>query len=560
MLIRRLRTHKRNNGCRVLKPGMAINMGRCDMKILFSMLLASGLLLSDALAQSPVALTVTNVPGYAISTNFSGLSFGTISLKSGSKSYFFDSSDTQMVTLFQQLGTKSLRVGGTSVDTNNSDYTPATPDVDALFRFAKAAGVKVIYSVQLENGNPTQDAAMAGYVQQNYGQFLDCFAIGNEPNNYGINDPSINNFSSYLSQWNAFANVITNAVPGAQFGGPDGDSSSIGNSWGAQFASTQAGSGIVKAIQLHDYAGGSSAGLTIQQIINDILSSSWDSVTYPGEYAACGSPALSLGFPYRFTEANSFYTGGGAGVSGGNNCFATALFSLDFMHWWTLYDCQMACFHTSMWKYNGVFYPDSNGNYQVYPIGYGIKAFDLGGHGNVLPVGIVNTNGLNLTAYAVVDPTNLYVTIINRENGTSARNAVVTIQAPDLIPQNAAAIYLTAPNNDPSATNGITLGGAPITDNSPWQGQWASLGITNGQCTVMVAACSAAIVKMAVQAAAPVIGFVLADAALTLTYSGTLLSSTNLAGPYLPVAGASPPLYAVPATSSQMFYRVRATH
>jgi hypothetical protein len=511
-----------------------------------------------ARAQSPVGLIVTNSSGYAISTNFSGLSFGTISLKPGSHGYFFDSSDAQMLTLFQQLGIKSLRIGGTSVDTNTSDYTPAIPDVDALFRFANAAGVKVIYSLRLENGDPVQDAAMAGYIQDNYLQYLDCFAIGNEPNLYGTADPSIKNFSTYLAQWNAFANVITNSVPGAQFGGPDSDSSSTGNSWGRQFASAEAGSGLVEAIQFHEYAGGSSAGLTIQQIINEVLSNKWDTVTYPAEFAACGSPALSSGLPYRFTEANSFYTGGGAGVFGGNDCFATALFSLDYMHWWTLYNCEMACFHTSMWKYNGVFYPDSKGNYQVYPIGYGIKAFDLGGHGNVLPVGIVNTNALNLTAYAVADPTNLYVTFINRENGTNARDAAVTIQTSGYVPQNALAMFLTA--NVPSATNGITLGGAPITDNGPWQGKWSTLGVTNGQCTVTVAACSAAIIKMALQPAAPVISLTLANAVPTILYTGTLLCSTNLAGPYLPVDGAAPQSYAVPVAGSQMFYRVRTNY
>jgi hypothetical protein len=211
-----------------------------------------------------------------------------------------------------------------------------------------------------------------------------------------------------------------------------------------------------------------------------------------------------------------------------------------------------------MWKYNGVFYPDSKGNYQVYPIGYGIKAFDLGGHGNVLPVGIVNTNALNLTAYAVADPTNLYVTIINRENGTNARDAAVTIQTSGYVPQNALAMFLTA--NVPSATNGITLGGAPITDNGPWQGKWSTLGVTNGQCTVTVAACSAAIIKMALQPAAPVISLTLANAVPTILYTGTLLCSTNLAGPYLPVDGAAPQSYAVPVAGSQMFYRVRTNY
>jgi len=41
-----------------------------------------------------------------------------------------------------------------------------------------------------------------------------------------------------------------------------------------------------------------------------------------------------------------------------------------------------------------------------------------------------------------------------------------------------------------------------------------------------------------------------------INYTGELLSSTNVAGPYTPVPGASPPSYLVPSTNSQMFYRV----
>jgi hypothetical protein len=42
---------------------------------------------------------------------------------------------------------------------------------------------------------------------------------------------------------------------------------------------------------------------------------------------------------------------------------------------------------------------------------------------------------------------------------------------------------------------------------------------------------------------------------LTINFTGTLLSATNVAGPYLPVPGAASPTYAVPMTNSQMFYR-----
>ena len=48
-----------------------------------------------------------------------------------------------------------------------------------------------------------------------------------------------------------------------------------------------------------------------------------------------------------------------------------------------------------------------------------------------------------------------------------------------------------------AATNGVTLGGASITNNAPWLGQWTALNpVTNGQCTVIVPAATAAVVKI----------------------------------------------------------------
>ncbi len=427
-------------------------------------------------------------------------------MKRGPGGYFVDSSSSQVLALFQQMGINYLRIGGTSVDTNNSGFTPTNQDVDALFRFAGAAGVKVAYSVRLMNGDSSQDASLAAHIWNSYRQYLDCFSIGNEPDVYKNQDPAINGFSSYLYKWQNFANVITNSVPGASFGGPDGGSSSTGNSWGTQFATNEANSGIIAAIFFHYYAGGSSAGKTVEDIADEVLSNNWDTAKYPAQFAASGGPALFLGFPYRFTEANSYYTGGSSGVSGGNNCFATALFALDYMHWWAANNCKGVCFHTAMWKYNGVLYPDANGNYQVYPVGYGIKAFDLGGHGNIMPLALANSNQLNLTAFAVEDATNLYVTIVNREHGLGARGAQVTIAPNGFLDGSVQEMYLTAPKADPTATNGITLGGASITNNGPWLGQWTALDpLTNGLCVVTVPAVSAAVVKITPTMMPPII-------------------------------------------------------
>lgn len=56
-------------------------------------------------------------------------------------------------------------------------------------------------------------------------------------------------------------------------------------------------------------------------------------------------------------------------------------------------------------------------------------------------------------------------------------------------------------------------------------------------------------------ATVPTISLAPSGSQLVITYTGTLLSSTNVAGPYGPVMGASPPSYTVPMTDAQRFYR-----
>lgn len=470
------------------------------MKLVLRLICACCLLAGTALAQSPVTIAInTQSPGSNIPPDFLGLSFETANLQyngTGVNGYMFDSTNTQLVTIFTNLGIKNLRIGGISVDTNNlmfPQYTPTNQDIDALFRFAGATGVKVEFSLRLENGIPSQDSAIASYTWTNYNQYLTGLAIGNEPNGYGKGDPTITNFSSYLARWSIFASAVSNAVPGVKLVGPDSSSSS----WVPGFASAENGSSLVKLMTSHQYVGGNSGSLTIQQIISGMLSSSWDTSSYPSYYNVAGAGALTNGFPFHLTEFNS-YVAPYPGTWGGNNCFASALFALDGAHWWASHNCSGVNFHTFLGKYNATIYYDANGNYQFYPIGYGIKGFDVGGHGTVNSLAITNVNGLNLTAYAVTDTNNnLFVTIINKEFGTNARDASVTIAPYGFLNGNVMAMFLTSPGNSPYATNGITIGGATITNNAPWAGQWTTLNpLTNGQCTVTVPATSAAILQI----------------------------------------------------------------
>ncbi len=498
----------------------------------------------------------TKSPGAVIPSDFLGVSFEIANLQSngvGVAGYMFDSSDTQMVTLFTNLGIRNLRMGGITVDTNNIViplYVPTDQDVDALFRFVPAANLDVEYSLRLENANTNQDVALALYTWTNYSRYITALAIGNEPNGYGSGDPEITGFSSYLAKWTAIADAITNAVPDAIFGGPD----SAGSAYDSPFVSAETGVPFVHWIFSHDYVGGSSSGFTPAQVVAGMLSASWDTSSYPSQYNASAQVAHAAGFPFRMTEFNS-YVADYPGVSGGNNAFASALFACDAAHWWAQTNCQGINFHTYLGKYNATFYYDSNNNYQICPMAYGIKAFELGSHGAVIPVTETNNAGLNVTAYGVGSSSNFFVTLVNKEYGANARNASVTIY-PSGITNGIAQMMLLTATNGAFATNGVTLGGAFITNNAPFQGQWTSLGpLTNGQCVVTVPVTSAAIVQIQTT---PTLVIQNAGAGnLQLTWNfGILQSAPNVTGPYTDMVGAVSPLTFNP-TSPRQFYRVR---
>ncbi len=210
--------------------------------------------------------------------------------------------------------------------------------------------------------------------------------------------------------------------------------------------------------------------------------------------------ALSNGLRFRLEEANNFYNGGAKDIS---NTFASALWGLDFLDWWAAHGASGVNFHTgdkvaagranrSCWY--ATFWSSARG-YDVHPIGYAIKAFNLGGHGRVEPLTISNPDGVNLTAYARREGENLFVTILNKDHGAGARTAKVTIVPPG-IPAGASVIFLSAPDNHAAAKTGVTLGGASITDHG-WEGQWTPLAADRtGQCALDVPATSAAIVKL----------------------------------------------------------------
>jgi hypothetical protein len=456
------------------------------LKFLGILLAITGVCASSVYSQGAVSVSVNiSSSGCLIPDDFIGLSFETRRVNpdsDGVAGYFFDATNTQAVTLFRQLGVKSLRVGGGSVDTPDTPI-PTLKDIDALFRFAKAADVKVIYSLRLKDGDAAQNASIAKYIWDNYRNYLDCFTLGNEPKQY----------SSFSQQWKIMADAIVKVVPEAKFCGPaavssmDGGAEQIRN-----FANDFGKSDLIKFVTAHDYPGGNALrNATDGNSGRDqMLSGAWLE-HYQAFYDQFVPAVTALGLKYKYDEGSSFYKGGAKDAS---DTFAAALWSLDFMHWWAAHGCAGINFHNNRWPmYNITICKDAAGNYQTRPQGYGIKAFDLGGHGRVVPVTISRSD---MRAYGVIDSSNLYLTIINKEHGEFGRDTEVAIKG-IRIKDPVGIMYLKAPSNDVSATTGILLGNAPIANTGDWQGKWAVLPPKgNGPLTIAVSAASAAIVRI----------------------------------------------------------------
>jgi hypothetical protein len=449
-------------------------------------------------AQSPVVISLSSKrPGAAIAKDFVGLSFEMQYVLAGTNgNHFFSPTNKRLVNTFKTLGIKSLRVGGNTAD-RPTIPTPSTSDVDSLFAFAKAAGVKMIYTLRLNEGSRDAATEMANYILRHYPKQLNCFAIGNEPNVFS------KEYAPYLAEWKRYATQITATTnsPQAKFCGP---STSPGHeTWARDFANEFGNRGPLALIAQHDYPGGDARRATNSAAARDkILSPAIDD--HYAAFAANFVPAiLSNALPYRLEEANSFYDGGAFDVS---DTFASALWALDYQWWWATHGASGINFHTGdkvaardenkPCRY-AVFWTAPFG-YNVHPLAYALKMFSLGGQGTLLPTTLGNVDRLNLVVYAAAtDQHTCFVTLINREQGPAGREAEVTLNS-GFAKARAQVMFLTSPDGDVAAKTGVKLGGAEIQDDATWNGKWTQLArpTANGPFIWRLPPTSAALIKI----------------------------------------------------------------
>src|SRR6266566_5093131 len=381
----------------------------------------------------PVTITIDDEhPGPVVPGDFAGLSFERGPLNPGNAGvagYLFSPANDSLVTLFRNLGLGSLRVGGGSVD----QLIPAGLGSDGF------TGIDNLF---------------------------------------------------------AFADVVGEAAPGAALSGPDTGAYGTltftpdpgnGVSWTERFARDDRDSGRIADFTQHYYVGAGPGKTTARQAISNMLSPEWVNGTtvgtqpkrttytpYPWLYSNLLAPVADAGLRYRLTESNDYLVG----VPGASNAFASALWALDYLHWWAAHAAAGVNFHNKQWLYTDTIVPDpgaAGAGYAVTPKGYGIKAFTLSSAGRVKPARIGNPDGINLTAYCVGGADEDYVTIINKTQGAEAADAAVTIVPPG--PRLRGAQMMTLAGGEPGDATGAsaTLGGGAITGDAPWDGTWSAL-------------------------------------------------------------------------------------
>jgi hypothetical protein len=448
-------------------------------------------------AAAPVAVTATvdvQSPGAVIPADFLGVSLEIQTLLPNKEgNYYFSSENTALVRMFKALGVKNLRVGGNTADTPSVPI-PGPHDIDNLFAFAKDAGVEVIYTLRLRNAtDPSADAGVAKYVMDHYATQVECFEIGNEPNIYAKTYPEykvlLTNFISAIRQ----PGVASQAV----FCGPN-TTGGEKPPWPGLVAKDFAAGGAVTLITQHAYFGGNARKVTDPAASRAaMLSEKWEA-NYQKRWDSFVPAVQAAHLPYRIEETNSFYNGGAKDVS---NTHAAALWALDYLYWWATHDAAGVNFHTGDHVAAGdaqtpcwyAAYWTSPEGYHAHPVGYAMKAFDVGSHGAIIPVKI-SGGSVHMTAYATVgDDKKVYVTLINKENGAQAQDASVTLAVQGY--GAAESLPLTAAGDDVASTDTEMLGGARIEDDGKWAGTWTPV---NGTVLTLPAA-SATVIRLSPQ-------------------------------------------------------------
>jgi hypothetical protein len=456
-------------------------------------LTAAALAAPSALASGEQAVDVTIGGGLSlpvIPPDFLGLGY---EISSVARAGLLSSANSVYVQLVRTLGMRGvIRVGGNTAD--YASYARSAPAIssphgtmvnDAALKelggFLDATGWRLIWALNLGSGSETDAGARA--VLAVAGERLLAFEIGNEPDLFSRErhrQPGYG-YEEWLADYRRYKVALRAQFPGIPFAGPDVAGKT---DWVTRFAADEGKDAVL--LTHHYYREGQNPGSTIEKLLGV------DPKLQP-ELAQLRAASQSCGVPYRICEVNSFSGGGRPGVS---DTMAGALWALDYMFTLAQHGCSGVNMETGVNQLGFIssYSPigdDEQGRYVARPEYYGLLAFGLFGHGELLDVE-VNANPSMIKAYATRPRERmLLLTLINKGETAALLHVATGGHGNDL----AHVIRLTGPAVN--ATTGITLGGAPVTSRGTWKpAKSEALPLREGQLIIDMPAASAAVVEM----------------------------------------------------------------
>jgi hypothetical protein len=394
--------------------------------------------------------------------------------------------------LVRTLGARGVvRVGGNTADyaryaasaaSASSPYETVVNQaaLQELGGFLRATGWNLIWALNLGTGSETEAVAEARAVTAIAGERLLAFEIGNEPDLFSREKhrPLGYGYEEWLADYRRYKRALRAQLPDIPLAGPDVAGKT---DWVTRFAADEGRDSVL--LTHHYYREGQNPGSTIEKLLGV------DAKLQP-ELNQLGAASQSCGRPYRICEVNSFSGGGRPGVS---DTMAAALWVLDYMFTLASNGCSGVNMETGVNQLGFIssYSPigdDEQGHYEARPEYYGMLAFSLVGHGDLL-LAEVDTNRPAIKAYATRSREGaLVLTLINK-------GAVPCVLRLDSARDGRDATVLRLKGPSVDAKTGITLGGAEVTSRGTWKpAKQEVVPVQRGQLILRMPAASAAMV------------------------------------------------------------------
>jgi hypothetical protein len=250
---------------------------------------------------------------------------------------WFDSGSSAVGTLFQTLGVKSMRVGGTTTEEPtlldaNATY-PQQYDAAHVSNFAQQWGLELIWDIPVAadynlSTYTSYIESMIATQKSKRQNFKEIWEIGNEPDQQNVGPSAYDSrFDAYLGALRSDvgtsvqvlgpSELSTTTYIGALMDDPEYDS--ISAPWHSN----------IYAFSHHFYPFGCASGQSsLDAAIGKMLELHY--TLYTDLYNSWAATAASYGYNTRYDEGNSFC---GGGYNGASNAFAAALWGLDVLEY-----------------------------------------------------------------------------------------------------------------------------------------------------------------------------------------------------------------------------------